>query len=210
MHPWMTRTEREVSVDFLESFESCVKDGERSFNDGTFLESINVSCMNNIDSLTVFRTWSITRNTFSSIVVLFVGRTWSDTGSIILQQVIRTLFDTSCSIGILSLRIHFPRVGGRVVLHHWRTFLLANTIIMKVTTGKTITLLGSCTASCTKQVTTFSWIRTKASSLMTLRRAVCLGEFLAVVWSFTPTAFLTRVIAWRTCLGERERNKTGR
>jgi len=200
MHLGMKRPERKVGVDFLEAIESGVENSEGAFDYCTFFEGVNVSRVNYFNPLTVLWTGSITRDTFSTIVVLLVWRTRANTGSVVFEQMIWTCLDTCGTISILSFRVDFPGIGRRVVLHHRRTFLFADPVIMEVPAGKAVTLLGTCTSTCTEQVTAFPWVGSEAPALMTLGCTVGLGELLAVVGSFTPTSIFTGVVTGRTCL----------
>ena len=78
-----------------------------------------------------FGTRTIAGNAFT-IQSLLVRRTYSDTSSIVLQEMLGTIPDTSGSISVLSIGILFPLVFDWVVTLHRRTFLLANPVIVKI------------------------------------------------------------------------------
>lgn len=74
----------------------------------------------------------------------------------------------------------------------------------KKVTYQTIVLFRTCTSACTEQMTTLSWIRSEASTSMTLRWTEDFIEFLTIMLPFAPASFLAWFVAGWTY--DRERN----
>ena len=70
-----------------------------------------------------------------SLNYLFLWRARSNTSSVILEQMLGTILDTSCSISVFSFWIFLPTILDGVVALHRRTFLLADAVIVKVATS---------------------------------------------------------------------------
>ncbi len=64
-------------------------------------------------------------------------------------------------------------------------------------TYQAIGLLWSGTSSGAEQMTTFARLRSETPALMTLRTAIDLGEFLAILRSLTPTTCRAGLVAGR-------------
>lgn len=111
---------------------------------------------------------------------------------------LRAILDAGRPVRVLSFGIRFPGIRDRVVPVHWRAFLLADAVIVKVLAGQAVGLLGTDTASGAEQMAAFSGVRAEAPTLMTLRRAVDLRELLAVVGTFTPASAFAGRITGRT------------
>lgn len=93
--------------------------------------------MNGVCEMARLRARSIAGDTFAIDIFLF-GRTDSDTGSGILEQMFRALPDACCSISVFAIRILLPGVGHRIVPLHRGTLLLAYSIIIEVPACKAI------------------------------------------------------------------------
>ena len=61
--------------------------------------------------------------------------TGSDTGSVILEEMLWTLPDTGGPVGVLPIGVPLPLVLGGVVDLHGGTLLLADSIIVEILTG---------------------------------------------------------------------------
>ena len=51
------------------------------------------------------------------------------------------VFNTSCTVGIFSIRISFPFVLNRIIPLHWWAFLFTNPVVIKVFTGLIIIII---------------------------------------------------------------------
>jgi len=137
IHGRIAWTKGEVGIDLLEAIEGGVEDGETALEHGAVPEVLDVAGVDSVRELTDLGTRTITRNTFA-----FLGpkllRAGSDTGSVILEQMLWTLADTGGSIGIFSVGVSLPFILGWIVDVHWRTFLFANTVIVEILAGQAI------------------------------------------------------------------------
>lgn len=147
------------------------------------------------DSLawTGFRARSVAGHTLA-VGCHFIRRTRSNTSTIVLQQVLRTLAHTCGTVGELALWIRFPQVVRRVVLLHGRTLLFAHTIVEEVAAGEAVLLRWTRASSGTEQVAALSWLSTEAASARALRRARTLAKLLAVLGTFAPTTRSTTAV----------------
>ena len=68
-------------------------------------------------------------------LTFFLGGQTLTQAPVVFQEVLRTFFDTSRSIGVLPLGVPLPLVLDRVVDLHWWTFLLTHTVIIKILAG---------------------------------------------------------------------------
>lgn len=66
---------------------------------------------------------------------LFLLGTGSDTGSVILEEMLWTLPHTGGPVGVLPVGVPLPLVLGGVVDLHGRTLLFTDSIIIKILAG---------------------------------------------------------------------------
>uniref|UniRef100_A0A2M3ZPM3 Putative secreted peptide n=1 Tax=Anopheles braziliensis TaxID=58242 RepID=A0A2M3ZPM3_9DIPT len=151
------------------------------------------------DSLALAGLWacSITRYTLAVLWCL-VRWTRPHARPIVLQQMLRTVPDAGRTVRVLAIGIRFPEVVDWIVALHRRTLLFALAIIVKVLTSETVFLSRTGAATGAEQMATFARLRTEATALRALGRAVQFAELLAIVRSLAPTTDLARVMARRT------------
>lgn len=82
-------------------------------------------------------------------------------------------------------------------MHRW-TFLRAHPVVVEVLAGKTVALFRTGAATGAKEMTAFARIRSEASTLPALGRAVRLRVPLTVLRTFAPAALRAAVVARRT------------
>lgn len=128
MHSRVTRTEREICINLLETGKRMIEDRDGSFNDGTILKALNVSSVDNVDALACLRTRSAADYALYVDGLLF-GWANADTRPVVLEEILGTCFDATRAIYIFCFWVRLPRVGGLIVALHRRTFLFADAIV---------------------------------------------------------------------------------
>lgn len=176
---------REVGVHLLEAVKRLVEDLQRALDYRAVLERIQIARMHNSHARTRLRTWPVARLAFA-ILCCFIRWTRANTGTRILKQMLGTIPDTCRSIRVLSVRIRFPQIVGRIVLLHWRTLLFAHAVIVEIPACQAVLLCGSCASAGAKQVAAIARLRAEATALGALRRAIGFAELLAIVGAFAP------------------------
>ena len=130
----MSRPEGKVFVDLLKPIKGRVYDCQGAFYRRAVSQTLYVARVQKfVRKSTGLRTRPIARNTFP-VHSLLIGGTNSDAGPIVLKQVLRAVLDARRPVGILSIGILFPLKLDVIVPLHWRTFLFAHPVVVKVAT----------------------------------------------------------------------------
>ena len=198
VHLGMAIAELEILLKLLKSTERLIKDRKRTFDHGAVLQEVNVACVNRRGvKVTNLGTGAVARDALA-VNVFLLRRTGSHTSAVVFQQVFGAVLYAGGAIREFAVGIFLPLVVFRIVALHRRTFLFAYSVVVKVLACDAVGLFGPRTAASAKQMTTFARFRSKTTSAVTLRRAVDLGELLAVVFSFAPTSGLAVLVTRRT------------
>lgn len=149
MHFDEARSKREVCIHLLIAIKRLIQNLQRSFDNGAVAEGVNVTRMNYTYTRTCFWAWTIAGHTLA-IFSCFVAWTCSHTSAVVFQQMFWTVSYASCSISVFAIGIWFPQVICRIVLLHRWAFLLADTVVVEITTCQTVLLCWSRTTTSTE------------------------------------------------------------
>lgn len=193
MHLRVPFPERKIRVHVLEPFESIFEDIDVSLQNCTTLESVDIPGMNHTYTNTSFGARPVAWDTFTVHGPLARGAR-SHASTVILEQMFGAFFHARCTVRVLSFGVHLPRIRRRIVNLHWRTLLLADTVIVEVATSYTVTLFGSRATSGAEQVTALARFTPETPPLEALRTARFLGKLLTVLGAITPAALFTKLV----------------
>ena len=114
MHRGVLLSKGEIVENILEAIKGMIEDGDITINDGAPFEALYVASMDVLVADAGFGAGAVARHALT-VFGLELGRTRPDTSSIVLEQMVRAVFDTNGPVSILAVWVILPRVGDGIV-----------------------------------------------------------------------------------------------